>query len=131
MGWFDELKQLFIGGKDKMSGSKGKSAESPDLKTLKEPLGVTVERQGQSKVMQFQLTEMALNAFVFETKSPVVEREMLTLEILLPELGKQKLTGSVSWVLPAASNYTGQLNIWTTPEQRRALFTLIKQKQRY
>lgn len=131
MSWFDEIRDLIPFLRKKGSTGTKKDVQAPDLKPLKQPLTVPAARKGQRKQMQFELTEMAVNAFVFQTRSPVIEREMLTLELTLPGIGKQSITGTIDWVLPSGGNHTGQLNIWASPEQKQALTQLIRQLRRY
>lgn len=131
MSWFDEVRDLIPFLRKKGGGGSKKAVQAPDLKPLKQPLAVPAERQGQRKQMKFELTEMAINAFVFQTTSPVVEREMLILELNLPGLGKQTVTGTVEWVLSSGTTFTGQLNTWPSPEQKQALAQMLRQLQRY
>jgi hypothetical protein len=131
MSWFDEIRDLIPFLRKKGGATSKKAIQGPDLKPLKQPLTVPVERQGQRKQMKFELTEMAVNAFVFQTTSPVVEREMLILELTLPGLGRQTVTGTVEWVLSSGSTFTGQLNTWPSPEQKQALAQMLRQLQRY
>lgn len=132
MGLWSELVTTFL---PFLKRKPGKSAAGggggPDLKELKQALVVKVERQGQRKVMQFEITEMALNAFVFRSRTAVVKGEMLSTEFNLPQLGPTKLTGTVDWVLESGGSHTGQINIWTSPEQRSALHQLIRSLRRY
>lgn len=129
--WDDIVRTFFPWARKKEAAKSKGGGASPDLKELKQPLSIGVERQKQHKVMQFQVTEMALNAFVFETKSQVIKGEMLIAEFNLPGLGLTKLTGTVDWVLAGGNSHTGQLNIWTSPEQRAALNQLIRTLRRY
>lgn len=133
MGLWQEIMGAVLPWTRKQAGktsAKGAGA-GPDLKELKQPLQVRATRQGRSKAMLLEVTEMALNAFVFRTRSPVVQGEMLMLELELAGQGKQTLTGSVEWVLPATGEFSGQLNIWTSPEQKAALTQTIRVLRRY
>lgn len=91
------------------------------LVKLSRMLVVVCQRAGTARGIKMMATEVGQNKIVFRSSLPVLEGEMLRVEMLIQGHGTIRATSKVEWVLSSNGSYTGQLTLWTTPEQRQAL----------
>ena len=76
-------------------------------------------------------TEVGQNKIVFRSSLPVLEGEMLRIEMLIQGHGTIRATSKVEWVLSSNGSYTGQLVLWPTPEQRQALKEFVTRQSEH
>lgn len=79
------------------------------------------KRPGKTKELPVTATEIGLNKLLFKSDARLIEGEKLDLEMALPGLTTLKLVATVGWVLRSRAQYTGQLALKTTVEQRAVL----------
>ena len=101
------------------------------LVKLSRMLVVVCQRAGTARGIKMMATEVGQNKIVFRSSLPVLEGEMLRIEMLIQGHGTIRATSKVEWVLSSNGSYTGQLVLWPTPEQRQALKEFVTRQSEH
>ena len=78
-------------------------------------------RLGTHQEFHLMAHSLSTESILFKTTAELEEGEMLELQALMLGEGPMQFLGRVEWVLGSGRGQTGQIRIFPTPEQTRAI----------